>query len=910
MGYYFQIIIDVTGSMDIWVYRLRKQIFEFIQMCNFVDFKKICIISYTDYNNAIPIISSDWQDLNSNLIEDFCENINIGSGGGFCECFKTAIIHVTENLPPLYDVEKDHIYVLHITDSGPHNNSINIESMINNINWKRIELSLEYINYNLYKKSKFCKLDREGVKEKRALKEKFEWSYIVEKCLETNIIFNCITPCLEYFGCDLITKTNGYGYYHKNMNDNILSEIICAWFFNTSFGHYEELSLSFQHNFDNIGKDIIITDKFFDNINVIINTNIMLLTCNKMFGKVWRKLCKCRKHSLRNITIENMIKHIRLLNDNDKQIFTEFQKESYNNTDEINAIIAEKDYKMILTYNSDINETMSSQDVSRLFLDLGENNQRIITNFTNRLSIRSGDVLKPGEIPYDINIEDLFSIIFHTMVPGTLITGQFSIMTFAMLARKSILKDKALYLLKKNIGKWLHFDFESEECITPMMFNHSYLKLLHHNKDILSNKELEIIDKLIYLNLFYLLKQVQVPIKCPKRGSMDKFYPVHMAKCSKCNKDRPLSLLPSVECVYCIWNCEPKTLMTPERCFMACCNNCSSFYSRDPDVDVMGQSKCHACFNNTEPSTKTCSKCKHKFIMYRDMPYGQCRNCLLNNDIRKPELYEYVKTFSTIFNDDLLLQYMKIECSNTKTLYNMYKTHKNIDNIDIQKQYYNNREICNMNEVYDVIKTSIETKIIERKACDICCDDTVSITPACGRSKCSQGLCNDCGKQWYGENKKGCLVDLRHMTCMFCNREPIYKIIKRWGSDDIVRVQKLPEINNAYYYAWCIKCNAIKYCGARECGDEPPPINNFICEDCTVAQPTDFKNCPQCEHPTILTSGCNHITCVCGAHWCFVCRKLCTSNTIYDHLQREHGGIYGGAYGDDYNDDYYDDNDY
>ena len=64
--------------------------------------------------------------------------------------------------------------------------------------------------------------------------------------------------------------------------------------------------------------------------------------------------------------------------------------------------------------------------------------------------------------------------------------------------------------------------------------------------------------------------------------------------------------------------------------------------------------------------------------MYRDMPYGQCRNCLLNNDIRKPELYEYTKTFSTIFTDDLLLQYMKINCSNTKTLYHMYKSFKDV----------------------------------------------------------------------------------------------------------------------------------------------------------------------------------------------------------------------------------------
>lgn len=909
MVYYFEILIDITCSMDIWIERLRTQLFEFIQMCNFVDFKQINIISYSDYNRPVPIKSSGWQDLCSEEIKKFCNDMVTENGGGICECFKTALIHAISTLPESYNVETDHIYMLHITDSGPHNNELDIETMIDNINWSRISLTLEYVNYNSYKKSKYCKLDREGVREKRALKEDFQWKNIVQKCLDSNIIFNCITPFLDYFGCDLITKTNGYGYYQKTFHDNILPDIISAWFFNKSdnnFG-YDEIANSFQNNYDNIGKDIIITNKFFDTIDKIIDTDIMLLTHNKVFGKMWRKLCKCRHHSSRNMVVDKMVIKSRLLNDANKEKFTEFMKESYNNTDEINTIMSEFNYNKILTYNSDIYEVTSSQDISRLFLDLGFNNQQIITKFTSRLSVREGNVLKPNEIPYDIPIDDLFSIIFHAMIPGSLLTGKFSIMTFAMLARKSILANKAKKLLNNNMGRWLNLDFSKDENLFPSIFNGDYLKLLLLNRDILTNEEINIIEKLSYLNLYKQLQHVVIPIKYIQQGSMDKYYPDHMVLCNTCHQKRPISLVKDSKCMYCVWKYQPVIVQTEDKCFMACCIQCDSFYSRDASINVMGLSRCHACLLGDKPEFKTCVKCNYKFIMYQDMPYNQCRNCLLGNSIRNPLHYEYMKTFTSVLPNDLLMKFMKINCSNTKSLYQMYKTCIDVDMTDnIMDGYkYNNHKITNMLEIYDTIKTSIDTKNIEREACSICCTDNILLMPACGRSKCHQKLCDDCGKQWYGENKKGCVMNLRHMTCMFCDREPLYKIIKRWGSDDIVQMQKIPEIDNSCYYAWCIKCNSAKICGARECGDAPPNLEQFICEDCVVPVPTDFKNCPTCEHPTVLTSGCNHITCICGTHWCFECGKKFSRDSIYDHMHREHGGIYRRQM---YHDDvYYDD---
>ena len=52
------------------------------------------------------------------------------------------------------------------------------------------------------------------------------------------------------------------------------------------------------------------------------------------------------------------------------------------------------------------------------------------------------------------------------------------------------------------------------------------------------------------------------------------------------------------------------------------------------------------------------------------------------------------------------------------------------------------------------------------------------------------------------------------------------------------------------------------------------------------------KRCPECKSVIEKTEGCNHITCRCGAHFCWKCGKTFGSNVIYQHMNTAHGGIY------------------
>lgn len=53
-----------------------------------------------------------------------------------------------------------------------------------------------------------------------------------------------------------------------------------------------------------------------------------------------------------------------------------------------------------------------------------------------------------------------------------------------------------------------------------------------------------------------------------------------------------------------------------------------------------------------------------------------------------------------------------------------------------------------------------------------------------------------------------------------------------------------------------------------------------------------FKGCPKCGMHLEKIDGCNHITCQCGAHICWVCLETFqVSDDCYQHMREKHGGI-------------------
>ncbi|KAK8045201.1 dihydroxyacid dehydratase [Apiospora rasikravindrae] len=206
----------------------------------------------------------------------------------------------------------------------------------------------------------------------------------------------------------------------------------------------------------------------------------------------------------------------------------------------------------------------------------------------------------------------------------------------------------------------------------------------------------------------------------------------------------------------------------------------------------------------------------------------------------------------------------------------------------------------------------IKSRKAESGTCNLCFRDFkkqgAGLRRACGRSGCPQQICTGCHAQWYSTNKPGCLINVAALTCPFCRRQPSPKVAPR-NLVALANLRDAVQESGSWLYSWCVRCGHAKRFAERVCArGAPSELTGWCCDDCqpTVAAASKgetgeiFKECPSCGVATEKTGGCNHMTCVCGAEWCFVCGEQGEdSQAVYAHMSESHGGWYGVDGGDD-----------
>ena len=218
--------------------------------------------------------------------------------------------------------------------------------------------------------------------------------------------------------------------------------------------------------------------------------------------------------------------------------------------------------------------------------------------------------------------------------------------------------------------------------------------------------------------------------------------------------------------------------------------------------------------------------------------------------------------------------------------------------------------------------------------CDICFEDMPKhvLRPMCGRRACRSVACAECLTNWYAEPKPGSIVAPAHMSCAYCKKRPSPRVLAKHAplTASLTKADVEACADTAFHVGWCLDCGHIKRAVAREClafgadgGAITPVMTDFRCVECVDARDraqqgsrgtppmNAFRESPCCSVMTHKVSGCNHIECACGVHWCWECgHSGATSGEIYDHMSKEHGGFYGVEDGDDDDDDDDDDDPY
>lgn len=96
----------------------------------------------------------------------------------------------------------------------------------------------------------------------------------------------------------------------------------------------------------------------------------------------------------------------------------------------------------------------------------------------------------------------------------------------------------------------------------------------------------------------------------------------------------------------------------------------------------------------------------------------------------------------------------------------------------------------------------------------------------------------------------------------------------------------------------CSKCLTVTCTSCRvshegeTCAEHKDKLSGGFEATIKLKKELGIKDCPQCGIGLEKTEGCNHMTCSCGAHVCWVCLDVFrTSGPCYDHIAKEHGGI-------------------
>ncbi|KAF7545356.1 hypothetical protein G7Z17_g9224 [Cylindrodendrum hubeiense] len=206
--------------------------------------------------------------------------------------------------------------------------------------------------------------------------------------------------------------------------------------------------------------------------------------------------------------------------------------------------------------------------------------------------------------------------------------------------------------------------------------------------------------------------------------------------------------------------------------------------------------------------------------------------------------------------------------------------------------------VRNLPEVRGSLQRWVVSRRTEAGVCSLCFSSVrkADLRRACGRTGCHQLICNGCTKDWYGLNASGRIINVAALSCAFCRRHPAPKTVAPFGLASLGNLRKAVEEAGSWVYAWCNKCGFAKQYVERACAaGAPPELAGWNCDSCEAmdsAKGIKTKSCPGCTATTQKVSGCDHITCPCGVHWCYACGEDVGERHIYSHMSREHGGLY------------------
>lgn len=858
------LVADATGSMGDYLRALKESLWEILHLVNLVSDFEIGFFWYRDYcDNPVTGFSGFSKDFNN--LHNFIQNLGATGGGDTPEATKTALYKIASLL------DQDSITFFY-TDAPPHTLSSKGENYnkelknIPNHDWVHLCKNVPGVVYNF--------VSHESI---------IRYHAFLGKC----ILLSAQKSEISKHTMNVLLGLTGYSnekiQYYYSRDDNIINELGLVKP-NMKTQELENLipkeNLVFKFR-----NDLTFREKVYSSFGELLTkSHVMILTTNPVFGLLWREICKMKNGSCggkdgdqKDILVSKLELCLRDLNQGDQIILRKWIAESYNSIEEIKEMINKIPIQFPALINSG-GSKLSREDVLLITRECTSQSVRNVIKLLSQLSVTEKDPLGNQDyLPLGLDNFDLFSSLPHLIAPGLKFTTRASIF-IALLCyvnENSLLKDRAEIFLKEKIGKW--YDPE-----TPENYTYEFMSWWLKAPQFLTPEEEKSFKILTLYSSFRFNLPSQIELKVPysPHGGL---YPDHKKSCGTCHRKISYSLIrEDGNCAFCFYG---DSFVETDQSNLYSCKICDAIYCVVHPDKLNCHPKCYFCRNKMDAPIQECGKCLNKFVSY--IPFSTCGFCETGDgtEIIKDAI-DIIWKENPHLNQAIGFK-LTSEVTKINSLFAISKVIVPVESSDGGEGFIYNRKPIH-NEILPQIKNWLSSGGAERTTCYLCGDRKLRrfIDPACG--KCPAEACEECLKNWYGQLIPGKISQLNHLSCPFCKRIPTGKTLHKYNKEILLIHKQMQAADESMYHAWCTQCYKIREYGEKSCSADTPEVEGFVCLDCQNVPIGVDKKCPGCQIPTIRTSGCDHMTCPCGTHWCYECGVMSTLEDIYDHINEDH----------------------
>ncbi|KAF0694544.1 Aste57867_14584 [Aphanomyces stellatus] len=533
-------------------------------------------------------------------------------------------------------------------------------------------------------------------------------------------------------------------------------------------------------------------------------------------------------------------------------------------------------------------------------------------------------------LPLDLPNARLFSFLAHLVHRGTTFStrGAAIMAMLCALSDHALLKDRAETFLATIQGTWIPLDKPVD---FPEVLSLEFIKLVKRGRRFLTETEHSVYTQLWTIYRLRLAASKPVEVTLGYVPTKTELHPDQKTLCESCGYLTSLTLMATpTQCGLCVGHGvdEAKLIQSqhevdPTRSHMVECRACHGLYAVVRTELLNIDPKCHFCRNGVAeaPAKVECRGCLNQFLdpagllKSSSSDSWQCAVCVATPASARTvvavsfdQFLEANPTWARRF--DLVRQsesYVKLLFNRQLNYFKLFTQHYECIFPDDASPLVeasttilvHGKRVHDVQAVADTLVDAILHGSLS-DVCNLCFEDHLlpALESACGR--CNTQVCGGCLSAWYGEVQPGRLVLQTHLTCAFCRRHPKGSTLKKFNKAACTLVRgTTTAMDTNMYYGWCVCCYGVKPMVARECAREAPhDVTNFTCTECQASDKATsglkgVTKCPACDVPTEKTDGCNHITCTCGQHWCYVCGEgFGDDGDTYEHLYAVHSGIY------------------